>query len=179
MNEPQSHLLRDILALRYLDAANAGDLDAVAALWDEAARDPELERMLAEIDGTLFEEETERRSRVNASQHLSGGQLAPMPFSWRRHRGRRLGVAGFLAAACLLTSLVWLVNNRKPPISHFPEKGAEQQVSPRVQDDPVYFTDLPLTRRYPALIELAAFSWPLEEKSPIRVGTSIPSELLD
>ena len=56
MKEPRNHLPRDLKALRYLDALNAGDLEAVAALWEEATHDPELERMLAELDGAMFRE---------------------------------------------------------------------------------------------------------------------------
>ena len=50
MKEPRNHLPRDLEALRYLDALNAGDLEAVSALWEDASHDPELERMLAELD---------------------------------------------------------------------------------------------------------------------------------
>ena len=54
MNEPKSDLARDLKALQYIDALHARDLEAVAALWDEASRDPELERVLAELEGALF-----------------------------------------------------------------------------------------------------------------------------
>ena len=56
MKEPRNHLAGDLKALRYLDALNAGDLEAVSALWEEASHDPELERMLAELDGAMFQE---------------------------------------------------------------------------------------------------------------------------
>ena len=56
MSEPRSHLARDLEAMRYLDALDAGDLDAVAALWEDASHDPELERRLTELDGAMFEE---------------------------------------------------------------------------------------------------------------------------
>ncbi len=49
MKAPQSRLASDLRALRYLDALNAGDLEAVSDLWEEASHDPELERILAEL----------------------------------------------------------------------------------------------------------------------------------
>ena len=56
MNEPRRHLPGDLKALRYLDALNTGDLEAVARLWEAAADDPQLERMLTEIDEAMFQE---------------------------------------------------------------------------------------------------------------------------
>ena len=49
----EHHLPRDLAALHYLEALNAGNLETAAALWDEASRDPELERTLTELDGAL------------------------------------------------------------------------------------------------------------------------------
>jgi hypothetical protein len=44
-------------ALRYLDAYDAGDVNALAQLWEQAAGDPELERLLGELtDGLVVEE---------------------------------------------------------------------------------------------------------------------------
>jgi hypothetical protein len=44
-------------ALRYLDALDAGDINALAELWERAAGDPELERQLGELtDGLAVEE---------------------------------------------------------------------------------------------------------------------------
>jgi hypothetical protein len=45
------------IALRYLDALDAGDVDALAALWQQAETDPQLEQMLGELtDGLAIEE---------------------------------------------------------------------------------------------------------------------------
>jgi hypothetical protein len=86
MNEPRNHLPHDLKALRYLDALDAGDLEAVAALWEEASLDPELERLLAELDQVLFLEEAganweadAERVRVLLSKHLPSGFPAPEP----------------------------------------------------------------------------------------------------
>jgi hypothetical protein len=44
---------RERMAVRYLDALDAGDLDAVVALWELAATDPELIALLHELDEGL------------------------------------------------------------------------------------------------------------------------------
>jgi hypothetical protein len=44
-------------ALRYLDALDAGDLDSLAEMWEQAATNPQLEQMLGELtDGIALEE---------------------------------------------------------------------------------------------------------------------------
>lgn len=48
---------RERVGVRYLDALDAGDLDAIAALWDEAASDPALEALLRELGEGLDAEE--------------------------------------------------------------------------------------------------------------------------
>jgi hypothetical protein len=45
------------VALRYLDALDARDADALAGLWEEAARDPGLEKVLGELTDGLAQEE--------------------------------------------------------------------------------------------------------------------------
>jgi hypothetical protein len=44
-------------ALRYLDALDAGDVQTLAELWEHAARNPQLEQMLAELTDGLADEE--------------------------------------------------------------------------------------------------------------------------
>ena len=87
---------RDLKALRYLDALNAGDLEAVSALWEEASHDPELERMLAELDDAMFQEIAGKRepaTRTARPTHAAGPSGAY--------------AAGTVAAACLLAILAW------------------------------------------------------------------------
>ncbi len=45
------------MAVRYLDALDAGDLDSVAKLWEQAAGDPELASLLDDINKGLEDEE--------------------------------------------------------------------------------------------------------------------------
>jgi hypothetical protein len=57
----------DEVGLRLLDALDAGDLDAVAALWERAAADPELEGVLGELtDGLAVQEGPEAGWQADA-----------------------------------------------------------------------------------------------------------------
>ena len=55
MSRHEGRHWRERESLRYLDALDAGDLDAVAAIWEEAAADPELEALLRDLDEGLFD----------------------------------------------------------------------------------------------------------------------------
>ena len=57
MSAPDDRYARERMAIRYLDALDAGDLDAVAALWERAASDPELAGLLDEVNRGLEAEE--------------------------------------------------------------------------------------------------------------------------
>ena len=57
MSRHEDRHWRERESLRYLDALDAGDLDAVAAIWGEAAGDPELEALLRDLDDGLYTEE--------------------------------------------------------------------------------------------------------------------------
>jgi hypothetical protein len=56
MTDHAGPLWRERLALRYLDAHDAGDLDTIAALWEQAGADPELEHLLRELEEGLAQE---------------------------------------------------------------------------------------------------------------------------
>jgi len=59
----------DEVGLRLLDALDAGNLDAVGALWEQAAADPDLERALGELtDGLATEEGPERTWEADAER---------------------------------------------------------------------------------------------------------------
>ncbi len=86
MKEPRNHLPRDLKAVRYMDALNTGDLEAVSALWEEASHDPELERVLAELDGAMFQEVRGNPSSLPEQLGRAGAtgpSVSSRPSRWR------------------------------------------------------------------------------------------------
>lgn len=80
MTERETSIAWAETALRYLDALDARDAAALAALWEQAAENPELEALLAELTDGLAKEEADAAwkadaERVNATlrQHLPSG----------------------------------------------------------------------------------------------------------
>lgn len=57
MSERADRDWREVAAFAFLDALDAGDLDALAALWERAAADPELEEFLRDLGEGLHEVE--------------------------------------------------------------------------------------------------------------------------
>jgi hypothetical protein len=173
MNEPRSHLPRDLEVLRYVDALNAGDLDAVAALWDEASCDPELERMLTELDVALFLEQAGAHGKADAKH--------PVRVSERfvQRERRWVVLAGALAAACLVAVLAWTWRYLENLVPRPSTTELAHQVTPRPPGDSPRSPAWWEARRVLEEAEMPPFTWPLEEDSPIRVSTSMPSELLD
>ena len=57
MSDRDARLRRELAALAYLDAFDRGDLDALGAVWEHAARDYELEQILCELVEGLAEEQ--------------------------------------------------------------------------------------------------------------------------
>jgi hypothetical protein len=163
MNEPRKLLSRDLKALRYLDALNAGDLEAVSALWQEASHDPELEGMLAELDGALIQEIL--------------GEPSDCPARLGRHRLWAVwgAAVGTVAAAGLLAVLAWPRRDTKnpgsnPTISQTGKEVAHQpsHVSPDV-------TSLLEARGDLDESAMPRFDWPLENL----LSASTPLDLLD
>jgi hypothetical protein len=164
MNNASNHLKGDLRALRYLDALDAADAEAVADIWEGASGDPELERMLAELDGALF---AEARGNESPLREPSGRRL--------RLWGARVGVAGAVAAACLIALLAWPKRDGKNTI---PSPGTNQPVQPVASQPPDEVNSLsPLLalQRNPNETEMPAFIWPFEN----RVSTSSPLDPLD
>lgn len=69
---------RDIVALEFLEAIDAGDAETIALLWERATEDPELEEFLRELGKGLYElegpgagfEADADRVRAMAFKHL-------------------------------------------------------------------------------------------------------------
>jgi hypothetical protein len=161
MNESRNHLMRDLQGVRYLEALEAGDLEAVAALWEEASADAELERTLSEIDGALFREE--------ARGH-------------RRGRSKRrwvcVGAAGTLAAACLLATLLLRERGGKESPPRPGIGPAIPEVVHRASDQPDPVAATRLARRELDETKLPSFPWPLAQISPT-TPTSMPADLVE
>jgi hypothetical protein len=164
MKEPRKHLPRDLEALRYLDALNACDLEAVSALWEEASHDPELERMLAELDGAMFQE-------------ILGN---PSSFPERLGRRRRRwvvwgGAVATLAAACLLAVLAWPRRNTQNQGSNPPVSQAGKEIAHQPSDVSHDLTSFLGARRDLDEAAMPQFVWPLENL----LSASTPLDLLD
>src|SRR5262249_45141051 len=93
MSELHDHLSHDLKALRYLDALESRDLGTVAAMWEDASRDGELERVLTELDEELFKAEAAAKAGLSvglqgasAPEHLME-PVGPPGAGPRRRRG--------------------------------------------------------------------------------------------
>jgi hypothetical protein len=176
MKKRSTHLPRDLKALSYLDALDAGDIEAVAELWEEAGFDPELERVLAELDGALFEE---MLAKPGATREMLR----------RRYRRSAIlaGVIGVSAAACLVAVLAWPtsdIQNSKPSIQITSGKNGDRTPktnvsSPFLSDGSARTNAWLETRHVLDGVEQPAPPWPLQESSPLGARKSIPADLLN
>ena len=104
---------------------------------------------------------------------LEARLLAAVPARRRSGRPWRIGIglAGALAAACLIAVLTWLRDAGTKPAPTPPPIASVPQYS----DDA---TALLAARQVRSRAEGVPFTWPLEESSPLRATSAIPSELL-
>jgi hypothetical protein len=164
MKEPRKHLPGDLKALRYLDALNAGDLEAVFDLWEEAFHDPVLERMLAELDGAMFRE--------------IQGNPRSLPKRLVRPRRRRAvwgSAVGIVAATGLLAILVWPLRDTKNQRSIPPPGQTGKEVAHQSSDVSHDLTLLLAARRDLDEAAMPRFVWPLENQ----LSASTPLDRLD
>jgi hypothetical protein len=155
-----NHLQGDVQALRYVDALDAADLETVAALWEEAGHDPQLERLLTEIDGAVAE-------------------VLARPRRARRRLALWAVLGGAVAAACVFAVLAW---PRKDVKSVVPgPRGNEIAVTnnPGLPDGSADLAAWRESRQAVEQPEPPVFRWPLAEPAASRVSTSIPSDLFD
>lgn len=167
MNDVPDKRWLDRKALEYLDALNAGDLERVAALWEEASVNGTLEQALAELDAELAAEE-ERRQFV-------AGQSAPSPTRRSRSWIARVAVSACVAAAVFL---VWFA---LAGWQHLPgHKPAGNPQSPVLQVA-VRPTNFALHRARLELdpLDLPEFVWPLLAEAPFNTSVPLRADLLD
>ena len=164
-------------ALAYLQALEAGDLQAVAETWERASSDPELEALLVELDQGLASERGDpahgKLEPRDSGRRQPSREVGTIPTrQWRR----RVGIACALAAAGILAVLAWRGVSGNRPLkeeSHPPLELANTASNEEA------FAALPIVVRSNARGALTHFTWPVEERSPIRVGSSIPPDLLN
>jgi hypothetical protein len=178
MNEQRALLGQDLMTLHYWNALNAGDLEAVAALWDQASRDRELERIMAEVDSVLYaEEHAENR---NAGKAHEGAQVPKSGPVSRRRRWRVWAIrVGTLAAACVLAMLVCFWRNRDSQDPGPATSDTNRQVALPAADRLI---DIPANKEAEQILNLgesAAFRWPFPLTSSVMLSTAIPPDLLE
>jgi hypothetical protein len=80
------------------------------------------------------------------------------------------GLAGALAAACLLIVFSWPRNNGSETnvVEHDGGSSSNLDMPPRVE-----------SRRDSDAMSAGTFAWPLEENTPMLASTAIPPDLLD
>jgi hypothetical protein len=181
MNERRDNLPDDIKVLRYLDALNEGDLEAVAALWEEAASDPRLEHSLAELDSVLFSEEVSASCQKPEKRPPEGHREPEVLTTQKRSSLRALRrplIAASLAAACLMIVLSqrWRYVKDPRPI---PVNPYTLRVNPPPSEDSASIAALLKARREWDEAATTTFTWPLPETQSHTFSTSIPPDLLD
>jgi hypothetical protein len=176
MSISQNRLSHDRAVLSYLDALDAGDLEAIAAAWERASADPVLAALLGEVDQELAAESGNLdRGKLERADSFRRRRTAETRFASRRRWRRTAGIVCALAAACLITLLAWkgLPANRDLK----GENKSPPTASMGSSDDAV--ESLPLVVRSNTPRAVTQFTWPVEERLPLRVGSAVPPDLLN
>lgn len=164
MKASETYLARDLKALRYFDALHAADLVTMSALWEEASHDPELERILAELDGATFQE------------MLGNSGVRPEQLGRQRRRLALWGYAvGTVAAACLLAIFAWPRYDTKESVPDPRSSQSEKEVAHKPLGVSHDLTPLLSARRDLDESAMPRFVWPQENL----LSASTPLDLLD
>ena len=164
MNQDQDQLRLDLMAVRYLEAAERGDLDTIADLWAAAATDPDLELLLHELNEELA--------------------VAPRP----SRRRLWISLAGAGAAACV-AAVIWTFGSREA--ANVQEGTSSRQPTPvDVKTSPHVPGVAPVAAASSvsriALLnadlqgaEMPAFAWPFSDSPVVGGARAIPADLLN
>ena len=165
MNQDQDQIRLDLMAVRYLEATERGDLDTIADLWAAAAANPELELLLHELNEELT--------------------VAPRSGSRRR---LWIGLAGAGAAACVAL-VVWTFGDWRGTNA---QKGTSspQPTAVVVKTSPYAPGAAPAASAFNASsialltadlqgAEMPAFAWPFSDAPVVRGAPTIPADLLN
>lgn len=164
MNQDQDQIRLDLMAVRYLEATERGDLDTIADLWAAAAVNPELELLLHELNE----------------------ELTVAPRSVRRRLWIGLAVAG--AAACVAV-VIWTFGDRRG-MNVLKGNSSPQPTPVVVKPSPHAPGVAPAASASNATriglltadlqgAEMPAFAWPFSDSPVVRGGAAIPAELLN
>ena len=164
MNQDQDQIRLDLMAVRYLEATERGDLDTIAELWAEAAANPELELLLHELNE----------------------ELTVAPRSVRRRLW--IGIAAAVAAACVAV-VIWTFGDRRGPNA---QKGnlSPQPTPVVVKTSPYTPGPAPAGSASSASrialltadlqgAEMPAFAWPFSDSPVVRGTPTVPAALLN
>jgi hypothetical protein len=164
MNHNHDQLRLDLIAVRYLEAAEHGDLDTIADLWAAAAADPGVETLLHELNEELTRAPRSRRRRV-----------------W-------IGLAAAGVAACV-AALIWLAGEREGTKVEKADPSIQPVSVPLSQSPsvpgPAHAALVSHSSRFALLRadveggEMPAFDWPFSELPMIKGSSAIPADLLN
>ncbi|HZU36623.1 MAG TPA: hypothetical protein VFA18_11970 [Gemmataceae bacterium] len=168
MSSFRDQVRRDVRAAAYLDALDAGDLQTIATLWDEASHDSELEHLLAEVDARVFVEEAQTPAVRPAEVPAPGAK----PWLW-------LSVLGGVAAACALAIFLWPRPQPENPTRDQARTTHPAPPSPHpLAHAPADVARWQAPARMLSGAETTTFIWPVQGP-PFRVGSAIPPDLLE
>ncbi len=154
----------DRMAVRYLEARDRGDLETIADLWSAAATDPELERLLHELND----------------------ELAATPRPVRRRA--RVGLAAALVAAGIaacVAALVWPSGEKPGSNGQQAATNSRPMVDPPLASGPETVPSASNLSRAALLdadlrgAELPAFAWPFQDSPVVHGSPAIPADLLN
>jgi len=164
MNQDRHQIRLDLMAVRYLEATERGDLDTITDLWAAAASDPELELLLHELNE----------------------ELTVAPRSVRRRVWIALAAAG--AAACVAV-VIWTFGDRRG--TNVQKADSSPQPTPVVVKTSPYAPGAaPAASAFNASrialltadlqgAEMPAFAWPFSDAPVVRGASAIPADLLN
>jgi hypothetical protein len=156
MNQDQDQIRLDLMAVRYLEATERGDLDTIADLWAAAAANPELELLLHELNE----------------------ELTVAPRSVRRRLWIGLAAAG--AAACLAV-VIWTFGDREGTNAQKGNSSPQPTPVPGAAP-PASASNASRIALLTAELQgaqMPAFAWPFSDSPVVGGTTAIPADLLN
>jgi hypothetical protein len=159
-NDP-GQLRLDLMAVRYLEASEHGNLDTIAEIWAAAAADPELELLLHGLNEELT--------------------IAPRSRHWRSWSG----LAAAAVAACV-AAFIWTfalrhgANDQRANSNFAPAPVVVQSSTDGSPTAPVSnLSRFALLNADLQGEEMPSFAWPFHGSQVMRGNSTIPADLLN